>query len=63
MVDMLSGKTNLAGTLAAEGGGAVGGGGPVQVSEDGAKALGAEVGENENTKRARQRVAESTNPT
>lgn len=64
MVDKYSGKTNLAGALAAELGGVPGGAaGPVQMSEEGAKALGAEVGEPENTRKARQRVAESTSPT
>ncbi|MBR2311316.1 MAG: hypothetical protein IKA47_12435 [Oscillospiraceae bacterium] len=63
MVDMLSGKTNLAGALAVEGGGmAAGAAGPVQMSEAGAQALGAEAGEAENTRKARQRVAESTSP-
>ena len=36
---------------------------PMQMSQEGAMALGAEFGESENTKRARQRVAESTSPT
>ena len=63
LVDKLTGKSNLAGAIAAEGGGmSVGGGGPVQMSQEGAMALGAEFGEPENTKKARQRVAESTNP-
>ena len=65
MVDMLSKKTNLAGALAAEGGMQLpaGGAGPVQVSEEGAQALGAESAEAENVKKAKQRVAESTDPT
>ena len=63
LVDKLTGKSNLAGAIAAEGGGmSVGGGGPVQMSQEGAMALGAEFGDPENTKKARQRVAESTNP-
>ena len=65
MVDMLSGKTNLAGALMAEGGMQLpaGGVGPVQVSKEGAQALGAESVEAENVKKAKQRVAESTDPT
>ena len=61
LVDQLKGS-NLAGALAAEYGvsGAVG---PVQVSEEGAQALGAESAEAENVKKAKQRVAESTDPT
>lgn len=64
MVDMLSGKSNLAGALAAEGGMQLpaGGADPVQVSEEGAQALGAESAEAENVKKAKQRVAESTAP-
>ena len=65
MVDMLTGKSNLSGALAAETGGQVpaGGAGPVQMSQEGAQALGAGAAEPENTKKARQRVAESTDPT
>ena len=64
MVDKLSGRTNLTGAVAAEMGMAApaGNAGPVQVSEEGAMALGSEAAENENTKKARQRVAESTAP-
>ena len=65
LVDQLTGKSNLTGALAVEGGmGAAAAipAEPVQISEEGAQALGAEVGESANTKQARQRVAESTAP-
>lgn len=65
LVDQLTGKSNLAGAIAAEGNvgaDATGQAGPVQMTEEGAQALGAEVGEAANTKQARQRVAESTAP-
>lgn len=64
MLDKLTGK-NLTGALAAEGApgmAAAGGAGSIRVSEEGAKALGAEAQEAGNTKAARQRVAESTAP-
>lgn len=65
LVDQLTGKSNLSGALAAEGGmgaATVKPAGQVKLSEGGAQALGGEVGETANTKQARQRVADSTAP-
>ena len=62
IVDKLTGK-NLTASLGAQMGmPAAGSAGQVDMSAEGARALGAEATESATTKQARQRVAESTSP-